>query len=258
MTHSAAFQGKPHVQTPALRLARRLRALADYLTMDFPGGPRLFKFAWVINFQKAGTFVLYAFLLWIYRQHSTAAWIYVAMQGSYGLVWIMKDLAFPDPAWQKRVTWGGGANAFIMVLGWYWVFGWLVISRTPQPHYPLPDEAWFCLCISLCITGSAVMIGADAQKYFTLRFKKGLITDGMFRYIRHPNYFGEMLLYTSFALMVWHWLAFLVLAWVWAGVFAVNMILKEESLSRYPEWQAYRARTGWLFPKLPATKRGLS
>jgi steroid 5-alpha reductase family enzyme len=37
------------------------------------------------------------------------------------------------------------------------------------------------------------MIAADAQKYFTLRVQRGLITSGMFRYIRHPNYLGEMM-----------------------------------------------------------------
>ena len=50
------------------------------------------------------------------------------------------------------------------------------------------------------------MIAADAQKSFTLRFKGGLITDGMYRFIGHPNYLGEMITYGSFALMVWHWL----------------------------------------------------
>jgi len=29
----------------------------DYLVCDFLGGPRPWKFAWVINFQKTGTFV---------------------------------------------------------------------------------------------------------------------------------------------------------------------------------------------------------
>jgi hypothetical protein len=39
------------------------------------------------------------------------------MHGSYGLVWIIKELAFPDPAWQRRITIGGGINAFVSVLG---------------------------------------------------------------------------------------------------------------------------------------------
>jgi protein-S-isoprenylcysteine O-methyltransferase Ste14 len=77
------------------------------------------------------------------------------------------------------------------------------------------------------------MIAADAaQKYFTRRVKRGLITNGMYRFIRHPNYLGEMMTYSSFALMVWHWLPVVVLAWIWGGQFAVNMTLKEASMSR--------------------------
>ena len=34
-----------------------MRRFTDYLVCDFMGGPRPWKFAWVINFQKAGTFV---------------------------------------------------------------------------------------------------------------------------------------------------------------------------------------------------------
>jgi hypothetical protein len=32
----------------------------DYFVKDFGGGPRPWKFAWVINFQKTGTFPLLA------------------------------------------------------------------------------------------------------------------------------------------------------------------------------------------------------
>ena len=233
---------------PAWALA--LRRFNNWLSQDFLGGPRPWKFAWVINFQKGGTFFFLGFLIWWYGNTSTAAWIYLALHGTYGLVWLVKDLAFPDPNWQVKITIGGGINAFLGVLGWYWVFGWLLISGTVRPVYPLPDHAWFALCISLCMLGSVIMIAADAQKYFTLRVKRGLITDGMHRYIRHPNYLGEMMIYGSFALMVWHWLPVLVLAWVWLGLFSVNMVLKEASMSRYPEWAAYKKRTWWLVPGL--------
>ena len=228
--------------------ARTMRRFTDFLVSDFLGGPRPWKFAWVINFQKTGTFVFLLALMAYYDNTSTVAWVYTAMQGSYGLVWILKDTAFPDPGWQRRITIGGGISAFAAVLGWYWAFGWLLISGTSTPDYPLPEGAWFCLCISLCITGCAVMIAADAQKYFTLRVQRGLITDGMHRYVRHPNYLGEIMIYGSFAMMVWHWLPFVVLTWVWLGLFAVNMIMKEASMSRYPEWASYKKRTWWLIP----------
>ena len=187
-------------------------------------------------------------LMWAYQNNTPAAWVYLGLHGSYGLVWILKDLAFPDPNWQKKVTILGGINSFLFVLGWYWVFGWLLISGTSDPKYPLPDYAWFSLCTTLCLLGCVLMIAADAQKFFTLRVRRGLITDGMHRYVRHPNYLGEMMIYGSLALLVWHWLPVLVLAWVWLGVFAVNMVLKEASMARYPEWAAYKKRTWWLIP----------
>src|ERR1700739_4236565 len=64
----------------------------------------------------------------------------------------------------------------------------IALSSETWASYPLPDYIWFCLCVSLCIMGCVLMIAADAQKYFTLRIKRGLITDGMYRFIRHPDY----------------------------------------------------------------------
>jgi protein-S-isoprenylcysteine O-methyltransferase Ste14 len=56
------------------------------------------------------------------------------------------------------------------------------------------------------------------------------------------------MIYSSFALMVWHWLPWLVLGWVWLGLFAVNMTMKEASMSRYNGWNEYKADTWWLVP----------
>ena len=234
--------------------ALRMRSINNWLLHDALGGPRPLKFSWIINFQKGGTFFFLGLLMWFYSGRtpaatSTAAWIYLALHGSYGLTWLLKDLTFPDPNWQVRITLGSSAYA-LLGLGLYWTFGWLLISGTAQPHYPLPEPAWFCLCISLCTCGSTIMVAADAQKFYTLRVKRGLITDGMFRYVRHPNYLGEMMIYGAFALLVWHWLPVLVLAYIWGGMFTVNMVMKEASMSRYPEWAAYRKSSWWLVPGL--------
>jgi protein-S-isoprenylcysteine O-methyltransferase Ste14 len=222
----------------------------QWLTSDFGGGPRPWRLNQVIDFQKAGTPLLLLALMALYDAWSTREWLYFALHGGYGLVWLIKDLAFPDPAWQKRITIGGALLSFVGVLGWYWLFGWLLISGAADATYPLPDAAWFGLCTLLCLLGCVVMIASDAQKYFVLRERSGLITDGMFRYIRHPNYLGEIMVYASFAMMVWHWLPWLVLAWVWLGVFAVNMIVKEQRMSRHSGWTEYRSRTAWLVPGL--------
>lgn len=245
---AATDPSRSGVPRPAPALARRLQAMNHWLSHDIGGGPRPWKLAWVVNFQKGGTVVFLALLMAWYGNGTSAAWVYLALHGSYGLAWLIKDSAFPDRAWQARVTIGGGLMAFVGVLGWYWAFGWLLISRNAVPDYPLPPFPWYALCIALCLLGCVIMVAADAQKYFTLRARPGLITDGMFRRVRHPNYLGEMMIYGSFALMVWHWLPLLVLAWVWLGLFAVNMVMKEASMSRYPGWDAYRSRTRWLLP----------
>lgn len=224
----------------------RWMALTDHLSTDFLGGPRLVKLAWVINAQKAGTLPFVLALMLRYDCWTNAAWIYAALHGSYGLIWLMKDLAFPDPNWQRRVTLGGAFSSFALVLGPYWLAPWLLISGAAGvPERP----AWLLGGAALLYAlGVAIMLAADAQKYFTLRVERGLITTGMFRFVRHPNYLGEMMLYAAFALVAGHWAPWLVLAWVWGGLFVPNMIRKERSMSRYPAWAEYRARTGWVLP----------
>ena len=105
---------------------------------------------------------------------------------------------------------------------------------------------------------------SDAQKYFVLRARKGLITDGLFSMCRNPNYFGEMLIYGSYVgktgsnLMpkisspisafswehpFWWWPA-LMQAIVWIFLFYPSWLAKEKSMSRYPEWAEYTSRSG--------------
>jgi len=240
--------GQHHAPTWALRL----RGVNNWLMFDAFGGPRPWKLSWVINFQKAGTFPVLALLMWYYSGRTAAAtapaaWTYLALHGSYGLVWLLKDLAFPDVNWQRRATVGGGLCT-LAVLVLYWSFGWLLISGVSQPVYPLPQPAWSALCITVCILGCSLMIAADAQKYFTLRVRRGLVTDGVHRHVRHPNYLGEMMVYGSFALLVWHWWPVLVLAAIWSLIFATNMVMKEASLARHPGWADYKRRTWWLVP----------
>lgn len=188
-------------------------------------------------------------LAWWAGDNSAPAWTYVALHGGYGLVWLLKDVAFPDARWQVRVTIPAAIATWATVLGWYALFGWLMFALPPR-RYPIVEAHWLALCAGLCIVGVAVMIASDAQKTFTLRARHGLITDGMFRYVRHPNYTGEMMMHASFAMLIQHWLPWLVLAWVWGLVFLPSMAMKERSLSRHPGWEAYRARTRWMLPGL--------
>ena len=90
------MQGLQHIATEPPAWAKTAGSVIHYLMNDFGGGRRRLKLAWVINFQKLATIPLLAIFLFKYQNFSPATWIYVAMQSSYGLVWIIKDLAFPD------------------------------------------------------------------------------------------------------------------------------------------------------------------
>jgi protein-S-isoprenylcysteine O-methyltransferase Ste14 len=232
---------------PTMR--QRLHEAAEYLSVDLFGGPRPWKLSWIVNAQKGGMLPFLLVLAWWTDNQSAAAWTYLALHGGYGVVWVLKDVAFPDPRWQRRTTIAGGIASVVGVLGWYSAFGWLMFTR-PTPVYPLPEPLWLACCVLVCVVGVAVMIASDAQKTFTLRARPGLITDGMFRYVRHPNYAGEMLIYASFAMLVQHWLPWVVLAAVWGLLFLPSLAAKEQRMARHPGWAAYRQRTWWLVPGL--------
>ena len=220
-----------------------------FMTERFLGGPQILKLAWVINFQKTGTFFYILLLMNYYQNFSLAAYVYLALHGMYGFCWMLKHFAFPDRNWEKKVTIGGGLMAFVLVLGLYWVFPYLLISGILGPDQKMASLTVLTVAISVHTLGVVIMMTADCQKYFTLKSQKGLIREGLFKYIRHPNYLGEIMLYASYAMIVQHWIPWAILAWVWIGVFLVNILQKEASMSRYEEWKEYKRQSGMLIPK---------
>lgn len=227
--------------------ARTINSFYTYLGQDLLGGPKLIKMAWVINLHKFLTAFVVVFLMIRFNNYSTAAWVYLALHGSYGFCWLLKHVTFRDPKWETRITFGGAGSVFILLVA-YWVAPFLLISDVLGPNRPAPSNGLIAFCIALFTVGLMTMFAADCQKRFTLKYRRGLITEGMFKYVRHPNYLGEMMLYSAYALLVQNWIPWAVLAYFWTTLFLVNMLMIESSLSRYPEWDAYKARTGMLFP----------
>ena len=228
-------------------LTRTLVAINKYMSEDFLGGPKVLRWAWVINFQKLLTPVYIALLMYWFSNYATVAWVYLALHGTYSLCWLLKHVAFPDASWEKKVTFGGAAMILAILL-LYWAFPYLLISGVLGPDHAAPSNALLTFCISLHTFGVVIMIASDAQKHFTLKYRPGLINEGMFKYTRNPNYLGEMMLYAAYALLVQHWIAWTILIGVWLVIFLPNMLSKDLSLSRHQGWEAYRARSGMILP----------
>lgn len=197
-----------------------------------------------INTHKFLTFAFVLGLMVAYDNFTIAAWVYLALHGTYGIMWLLKDRLYPDKQWETEVSIPMGIFTFIFV-GLYWVAPYILISNRVEPPLALIAAA-----IAINITGTVLHYGSDAQKYFTLKYKQGLISEGFFSRTRNPNYLGEILTYTSFAMLAQHWLPFVILGFMAAITFIPNMRKKDKSLSRYPEFAAYKERSGMLFPKL--------
>lgn len=202
------------------------------------------KIKYPINLHKSATFVVVLLLMAIYHNFTLAPWIYLALHGTYGIMWLIKDRLYPDRQWEQEVSIATGIFTFFLV-GAYWVAPFILISSGTQPSAPLISAA-----IAMNILGVFLHYGSDAQKYFTLKYNKGLITEGFFGRSRNPNYLGEILIYLSFAMLAQHWLPFVILGGLAALIFVPNMLKKDKSLSRYPEFAAYKERSGLLLPKL--------
>jgi len=199
-----------------------------------------------IDSQKLATGIFVLVLMAVFHQwQNPTAWVYLALHGVYGILWVMKGRIFPDQSWEQSCSLTYGLVIWVG-LCLYWVAPWLIMSQGIQ------TPAWYCgMCVSLYVMGVFLHFSADMQKYIALKINPGhLIKDGLFSRVRNMNYFGELLIYSGFGLLAMHWLPIgILLAWV-SFVWIPRMLSKDRSLSRYPDFANYRARTKLFIPFL--------
>ncbi|RHY13666.1 hypothetical protein DYB36_006354 [Aphanomyces astaci] len=230
-----------------------------YVTLDLIGGPRPLQFRYFINMQKGATFFFVLACMAYYDNWSWTAHVYLAStlcfvlsiyqhpsvdHGIYGFIWLLKDITVPDATWQVYLTIPSAIVA-VVGLGIYWVAGYIVVAHRVEASPSLG-----ALCIMMNTLGSTLMLAADTQKYFALKYKKGLISDGWVTWSRNTNYLGEMMLYLSFALLANHWIPYAWLAFVWSMLFMSNMLAKDASLRKKEGGDAYMAKAGFLLPNV--------
>jgi len=87
----------------------------------------------------------------------------------------------------------------------------------------------------------------------TRKDKEGVLQTGLWRYSRHPNYFGEILIWWGLYLVVLPlengWYAIISpIAITYLLVFVSGVPLLEQRYRDNPAYQAYKKRTGMVFP----------
>jgi protein-S-isoprenylcysteine O-methyltransferase Ste14 len=198
-----------------------------------------------INSHKGATPLFVLALIATYgRWENQAAWAYLATHGSYGLLWVLKSRIFPDRSWEKPTSIAGGLGIW-GALSMYWIGPWLIVWRN------LYVPAWYVgMCVAIYVFGVFLHFSSDMQKHTALSLRPGLITTGMFASCRNPNYFGELLIYLGFSMLAMHWVPIGILSLFVLGAWVPLMRKKDKSLSRYPEFAAYKQQSALFIPFL--------
>ncbi|MBX2962972.1 MAG: DUF1295 domain-containing protein [Cyclobacteriaceae bacterium] len=196
-----------------------------------------------INLHKGTTALVVILLMYLYSNYSVGAFVYLALHGTYGILWVLKSNLFPDKQWEEQASLPYGLFVFA-VLGLYWLAPWILISSQYEPGAGLTGAS-----VALNVFGTMLHFSSDAQKYFTLKYKPGLITEGFFRKCRNTNYLGELMIYLGFAMLSGSWIGYIGITAFFIGAFIPNMIKKDKSLARYTDFETYRNQSGLLFPK---------
>ena len=197
-----------------------------------------------INAHKILTPIVVLGLMSCYDFWGVLAWVYLALHGTYCFLWMIKEYNYRDRRFEDSIHPIAGLIFVFGALGSYWIAPYLIISgRLTAPNWLI------ALSISVVVLGVFYHYVSDAHKHAVLSIQKGLITTGLFSRSRNPNYFGEMLIYSGFAMLAQHWLVLLPLAYWWT-FFVRNMLNKDKSMSRYPEFVEWKRNTGLVFPKL--------
>ena len=158
-----------------------------------------------------------------------------------------------------------GLPSWLTMLGGVMLFPTIVIWLGCLPMYPalmLGDGGFNWLdgvALAVGLAATTLELVADEQMRSFGRTKQpGDIMDkGLWRYSRHPNYFGEILFWVSLLLFglaaapaLW-WTGVGLLVMVLMFVFASIPMLDERSMERRPGFAAYAARTSSLIPWPP-------
>ena len=93
-----------------------------------------------INLHKGTTFFFVLGLMVVYQNFTLGPWVYLALHGTYGFLWLLKDRLYPDKQWEEEIPLATGIFGFGFI-GLYWVAPFILISSRDVPPLPLISAA---------------------------------------------------------------------------------------------------------------------
>jgi hypothetical protein len=80
-----------------------------------------------INLSKGLTFWVILGMMILYQNFTLGSWVYLALHGTYGFLWLLKDRIYPDKQWEQEISIPQGFLVFGLVC-LYWVAPFILIS----------------------------------------------------------------------------------------------------------------------------------
>ena len=216
-------------------LLTRIALITSPSENPFNFGPKIFPVYIIVNLQKGSTIIIMFLLMLYFQNFSTGAYIYLSLHGSYGIIWVLKDLTFPDKSMHVKTCFFP-ACALIGLLFLYWCMGFEMMYGLGIQE---PSNIRIFICFVFYSFGLVFMLCADLQKFMILKYKKGLVNNYFLAWNRNTNFLGEIMIYFSFAFIVGRIECYLLLIAVWSTFFVGRIYLKEKSLQKKEGYDSY-------------------
>jgi protein-S-isoprenylcysteine O-methyltransferase Ste14 len=142
----------------------------------------------------------------------------------------------------------GGALAYVCNPGW---MAW---SSFDAPSW----LRWTGVALGVATLGAVRWVlgnlGRNVSETVLTKSGQELVTSGPYRWIRHPLYTTGILLFTSLGLIAANWFILLFAAIALLGIrLGVIPTEERELIARFgSDYEAYRARTGAMWPRMRA------
>jgi len=159
--------------------------------------------------------------------------------------------------WGKTVVWRSFLQVYVLQGFFMWVICLPILVASVANFSTF--NAFSAVGVLLWVVGFAFEAIGDYQLSVFIKQKKNkgdIMQTGLWQYTRHPNYFGEVLLWWGIFIVVlplengvWSIFSPLMITFLLLKVSGIPLL--EAKYKDNPQFQAYKRRTSAFFPMLP-------